>query len=82
MDSNKIKNLAAGAREALRSEVSTRLGSVIAEGSRERPEAASQVRVIQEGVRSHGQDEVVDRAAYMWLNRLHACASWMPTDTR
>lgn len=72
MDSNRIKNLATGAREALRAEVSARLDAVLVEGSRERLESASQVSVIEADVREHGRDEVVDRAAYTWFNRLCA----------
>lgn len=72
MDSNRIKNLATGAREALRAEVSARLDAVLVEGSRERLESASQVSAIEADVREHGRDEVVDRAAYTWFNRLCA----------
>lgn len=72
MDSNRIKNLATGAREALHAEVSARLDAVLAEGSRERLEAQSQVRSIETDVQEHGRDEVVDRATYTWFNRLCA----------
>lgn len=72
MDSNRIKRLATGVREALRNEVSARLESVLAEGSRERLESPSQVSMIEKSIGSHGRDEVVDRAAYTWFNRLCA----------
>lgn len=72
MDSNRIKNLATGVRDALRAEASARLDAVLAEGSRERLEAAEQVRSIETDIREHGRDEVVDRAAYTWFNRLCA----------
>ena len=72
MDSNRIKRLATGAREALRNEVSARLDVVLAEGSRESLEVSSQVRAIQKDIQAHGRDEVIDRAAYTWFNRLCA----------
>lgn len=72
MDSSRIKKLATGVREALRNEVSARLESVLAEGSRERLESPSQVSMIEKNIGSHGRDEVVDRAAYTWFNRLCA----------
>lgn len=72
MDSSRIKKLATGVREALRNEVSARLESVLAEGSRERLESPSQVSMIEKSIGSHGRDEVVDRAAYTWFNRLCA----------
>ncbi|MBR2683786.1 MAG: hypothetical protein IKE22_11045, partial [Atopobiaceae bacterium] len=72
MDSNRIKSLATGVRDALRTEISARMGAVLAAGSAERLEAPAQVRAIEVDVREHGRDEVVDRAAYTWFNRLCA----------
>ena len=72
MDSNRIRNLATGAREALRNEVSARLDVLLVEGSRERLEDPAQVRAIEEDIAAHGRDEVVDRTAYTWFNRLCA----------
>lgn len=72
MDFGRIRSLATGAREALRAEVAIRLEAVLAEGSRERLESASQVCALEASVRDHGRDEVVDRAAYTWFNRLCA----------
>ena len=72
MDSNRIKNLATGAREALRNEASARLDVVLAEGSAARLESPSQVSAIEADIDAHGRDEVVDRAAYTWFNRLCA----------
>lgn len=72
MDSNRIKNLATGAREALRNEASARLDAVLAEGSAARLESPFQVAAIEADIDAHGRDEVVDRAAYTWFNRLCA----------
>ena len=72
MDSSRIRNLATGVRDALRAEVSARLDAVLAEGSRERLEEAARVRALEADVKAHGRDEVVERAAYTWFNRLCA----------
>ena len=72
MDSSRIRDLATGARDALRNEVSARLDALLAEGSRERLEAPAQIRAIEIDIREHDRDEVVDRAAYTWFNRLCA----------
>jgi len=72
MDSNKIKNLATGARGALRAEASARLDAVLAEGSTARLEHASQVARLEQQIAEHGREAVVDQAAYTWFNRLCA----------
>ncbi len=72
MDSNRIKNLAAGVREALRAEAEARLDSVLAEGSQARLEHRQQVERLEERLRTEGRESVVDSAAYTWFNRLCA----------
>ena len=72
MDSSRIRSLATGVRDALRAEASARLGAVLAEGSAERLENAEFVRRIETDIAKRGRDEVVDRAAYTWFNRLCA----------
>ena len=72
MDSNRIRSLATGVRDTLRAETSARLGAVLVEGSAERLENAEAVRRIEADIAKHGRDEVVDRAAYTWFNRLCA----------
>lgn len=72
MDSNRIRNLATGVRDSLRAEASARLDAVLAEGSAERLEKAEAVRRLEADIAVHGRDEVVDRAAYTWFNRLCA----------
>ena len=72
MESGRIKNLATGVRDSLRAETSARLDAVLAEGSVERLESAEGVRKIERDIAEHGRDEVVDRAAYTWFNRLCA----------
>lgn len=72
MDSNKIKNLATGAREALRAEVNARLDAVLAPDSAERLDNPNSVHLIEAAINERGRDHVVDQAAYTWFNRLCA----------
>ena len=72
MDSNRIKNLAYGARSALMSEMSSRLDVILAEGSPERLSDPLRVATIERRVQERGRDGVVEAAAYNWFNRLCA----------
>lgn len=72
MDSNKIKNLAFGARDALRKEVSARIDTVLAEGSDVRLDQPDKVRMLEKAIEEKGLDEVVESSAYTWFNRLCA----------
>ncbi|MEG2933826.1 MAG: BREX-1 system adenine-specific DNA-methyltransferase PglX, partial [Gordonibacter sp.] len=72
MDSNKIKNLATGAREALRAEVNARFDAVLAPDSAERLDNPNSIHVIEAAISDRGRDHVVDQAAYTWFNRLCA----------
>lgn len=72
MDSNRIKGLALGAREALVAEVSARLGTVLAAGSTERLSRPDEMARLERAVRERGRNEVVESAAYTWFNRLCA----------
>ena len=72
MDSNKIKNLAFGARDALRAEVAARIDAVLAEGSPERLGQPMKVHMLEAAVADRGRDAVVESSAYTWFNRLCA----------
>ena len=72
MDSNKIKSLAFGAREALRAEVAARIDAVLAEGSSERLDQRHKVRTLESAIEERGRDAVVESSAYTWFNRLCA----------
>ena len=72
MDSNKIKNLAFGARNALRAEVAARIDAVLAEGSPERLGQPMKVHMLEAAVADRGRDAVVESSAYTWFNRLCA----------
>lgn len=72
MDSNKIKNLAFGARDALRAEVAARIDSVLEPGSPERLDLPEKVRRLEVAIDDKGMDAVVESTAYTWFNRLCA----------
>jgi hypothetical protein len=72
MDSNKIKNLAFGARDALRAEVAARIDSVLESGSSERLDLPEKVRRLEATIDDKGMDAVVESTAYTWFNRLCA----------
>ena len=72
MDSNKIKNLAFGARDALRAEVAARIDSVLEPGSPERLDLPEKVRRLETAIDDKGMDAVVESTAYTWFNRLCA----------
>lgn len=72
MDSNKIKNLAFGARDALRAEVAARIDAVLEPGSPERLDLPEKVRRLEAAIDDKGMDAVVESMAYTWFNRLCA----------
>ena len=72
MDSNKIKNLAFGARDALRAEVAARIDAVLEPGSAERLDQPDKTRQLETAISDKGMDAVVESTAYTWFNRLCA----------
>lgn len=72
MDSNKIKNLAFGARDALRAEVAARIDAVLEPGSAERLDHPDKTRQLEAAISDKGMDAVVESTAYTWFNRLCA----------
>lgn len=72
MDSNKIKNLAFGARDALRAEVAARIDAVLEPGSPERLDQPDKTRQLEAAIKDRGMDSVVESTAYTWFNRLCA----------
>ena len=72
MDSNKIKGLAFGARDALRNEVAARIDAILADGSPERLDQPDKVRALESAIADKGLDALVESSAYTWFNRLCA----------
>ena len=72
MDSNKIKNLAFGARDALRAEVAARIDAVLEPDSAERLDQPDKTCQLEAAISDKGMDAVVESTAYTWFNRLCA----------
>lgn len=67
-----LKSFAVRARTDLLAEVDARLTQVTAEGSLARLDSPEAVKELEKAVRSQGREQVVERAAYTWFNRLIA----------
>ncbi|RKT44695.1 BREX-1 system adenine-specific DNA-methyltransferase PglX [Thiocapsa rosea] len=72
METSKLKKFAQAARRSLREQVTAKLALVLGAESaarRERPEA---VKKLEEAIKNHGKDQVIERVAYIWFNRFCA----------
>lgn len=72
MDTGNLKKFAQKARRELIEQVSARLSQVLAEDSLARREQPSAVKKLQKQIQEHGEQEVIERAAYTWFNRFCA----------
>lgn len=72
MDTAPLKSFATRARTDLIKEISARLSVVLAENSLARIESASAVRALELAIDRDGRDQVIDRIAYTWFNRIIA----------
>lgn len=72
MDTATLKRFAQLARRILLEQVSAKLKLVLAENSAARRESAEAVKALAEAVREHGQEQVIERVAYIWFNRFCA----------
>ncbi|TQE98819.1 MAG: BREX-1 system adenine-specific DNA-methyltransferase PglX [Spiribacter salinus] len=72
MDTGKLKKFAQAARRELIQQTAGKLEQVLAEGSLARREQARAVAELEKEIQAHGRDEVIERAAYTWFNRLTA----------
>ncbi|AKV87169.1 hypothetical protein AKG07_13675 [Microbacterium sp. CGR1] len=72
METATLKSFATKARTDLIKEVGARVSVVLAENSLARVESLSAVRRLEQAIVSDGRDEVVDRVAYTWFNRIIA----------
>ena len=72
METKKLENFARYARRYLVEQVSTKLERVLAvdsDASREQPEA---VKDLNNAIKEHGKEQVVERVSYTWFNRFCA----------
>ena len=72
METAKLKKFAQFARRSLMEQVSAKLKLVLAENSAARRESAEAVKKLEEAIKSHGKEQVIERVAYIWFNRFCA----------
>lgn len=72
METAKLKKFAQFARRKLMEQVSVKLGHVLADNSQARRENSAAVKQLEERIKSHDQDWVIERVAYIWFNRFCA----------
>lgn len=72
MDTSKLKKFAQFARRTLGEQVSAKLAFVLSEGSAARRESAVAVKKLEDAIKSHGKELVIERVAYTWFNRFCA----------
>ncbi|MFO7579996.1 MAG: BREX-1 system adenine-specific DNA-methyltransferase PglX, partial [Nitrosomonas halophila] len=72
METAKLKKFAQFARCSLLEQVSAKLKLVLAENSAARRERAEAIKKLEEAIRGHGKEQVIERVAYIWFNRFCA----------
>ena len=72
METLKLKRFAQYARRSLLEQVSAKLKLVLAENSAARRERAETVKKLEEAIKGHGKEQVIERVAYIWFNRFCA----------
>lgn len=72
METSKLKQFAQYARRFLRDTVSTKLNVVLAQESPARRENPKAIDRLEKQIKTHGEDQVVERIAYTWFNRFCA----------
>ncbi|BDV31265.1 BREX-1 system adenine-specific DNA-methyltransferase PglX [Microbacterium terricola] len=72
METAPLKSFATKARTDLIKEVGARVSVVLAENSLARVESLAAVRRLEEAIVRDGRDQVIDRVAYTWFNRIIA----------
>lgn len=72
METAKLKKFAQFARRSLLEQVSAKLKLVLAENSVARRERAEVIKKLEEALQHLGQEQVIERVAYIWFNRFCA----------
>ena len=65
METAKLKKFAQFARRSLLEQVSAKLKLVLAENSAARREREEAVKKLEEAIKNHGREQLVDRVAYI-----------------
>jgi len=72
METLKLKRFAQYARRSLLEQVSAKLKLVLAENSAARRESSEAIKKLEEAIKGHGKEQVIERVAYIWFNRFCA----------
>ncbi|MET0121348.1 MAG: BREX-1 system adenine-specific DNA-methyltransferase PglX [Candidatus Thiodiazotropha sp. 6PLUC9] len=72
METAKLKKFAQFARRSLIEQVSNRLKLVLAKDSVARRESAEAVKKLEEQIKAHDKEQVIEKVAYIWFNRFCA----------
>ncbi len=72
METAKLKRFAQFARRSLLEQVSTKLKLVLAENSAARRESTEAIKKLEEAIKGHDKEQVIERVAYIWFNRFCA----------
>lgn len=72
METAKLKKFAQFARRSLIEQVSAKMKMVLAESSAARRENPEAIKKLNDAIRQHGNDQVIERVAYIWFNRFCA----------
>ena len=72
METAKLRKFAQFARRSLIEQVGAKLKLVLAEESPARRESPSAIKKLEEAIAEQGKEQVVERVAYIWFNRLVA----------
>lgn len=72
MNKNKIKTFARDARNKLRTQVKSKLEYVLSLDSSEIKNKEKQVQQLKDEIKKISQEEVIEKVAYIWFNRLIA----------
>lgn len=72
METLKLKRFAQFARRSLLEQVSTKLKLVLAENSAARRESTEAIKKLEEAIKGHDKEQVIERVAYIWFNRFCA----------
>jgi len=72
METAKLKKFAQFARRSLLEQVTAKLKLVLADESPARRESPSAIKKLEEAIAEQGKEQVIERVAYIWFNRLVA----------
>ncbi|MCY4495632.1 MAG: BREX-1 system adenine-specific DNA-methyltransferase PglX, partial [Acidimicrobiaceae bacterium] len=72
METAKLKKFAQLARRSLLEQVSAKLKLALAENSAARRESTEAIKKLEVAIKNHGEEQVLERVAYIWFNRFCA----------